>query len=162
VKTPGIPTVLFTRAWGFLLFGMLACGNPADIDCSYYTDPVCGLDGESYQNDCYAEQAGVFEYAEGACPPIECGTTPVCGSDGKSYRTNCFAELSGIQVYLPGSCPFFPCGTDPVCGVDGVTYASDCFAKLSGAEKWEPGPCSVRITQGRKPREDPKQASTRP
>jgi len=126
-----------------LLLAALGCGDLASVDCSTYTDPVCGINGETYQNDCYAGQDGVHTYMRGVCPPIECTQSPVCGSDGKSYQSNCFAELSGVTEYLPGSCPFSPC-TGPVCGDDGTTYPSDCFASLSGVESWEPGGCPTR------------------
>ncbi len=123
-----------------LLLGPGACGHPSQIDCTQiFTGAVCGADGNTYENDCFAEQAGVFNYLAGACPYAECNG-PVCGNDGNTYLSKCFAELSGIGNYLSGSCPHSPC-SGPVCGSDGNTYISDCFAWLSGITEFDPGAC---------------------
>ncbi len=139
-KPSGSLFVMLSVLCVLLLSGMLSCGDPSQIDCSYYTQPVCGLDGVTYQNDCAAEKAGEFTYMDGTCPPIVC-SGPVCGSDGTSYLTSCFAVLSGITVYMTGECPFSPCSAGPVCGDDSVTYANDCLASLAGVATWTPGAC---------------------
>jgi|SRR5579859_6309980 len=38
------------------------------IMCFEVYDPVCGCDGMTYPNTCWADKAGVTRYVKGACP----------------------------------------------------------------------------------------------
>lgn len=128
--------------------------------------PVCGKDGTTYRNDCYAAQVPVGVAYSGPCKgeqyecdepkcPDDC--KPVCGVDGITYRNECYASRVPVAVAYGGSCDGKkydcekpdpdpepePCPDtcDPVCGDDGITYLNECQAQRASASIVHSGSC---------------------
>jgi hypothetical protein len=90
----------------FLLLIALGSCDQGDA-CPAVGAPVCGSDGITYGNSCYAEAAGIENYTSGECTDgVVCTANydPVCGSDGNTYSNSCEAGKAGIENYTSGEC----------------------------------------------------------
>ena len=135
---------LITTIISLIILTFFAGSACAHDVCYDLWDPVCGINGTTYPNECFADLAGVEVAYEGECNNV-CSTIydPVCGIDGTTYTNECFAHLAGVEVAYEGECDNV-CSTiyDPVCGIDGTTYLNECIAGLAGVEIAYEGECT--------------------
>ncbi len=120
-------------------------GECTEGGCIDIWEPVCGADGKTYANRCYARLAHVEVAHEG-----ECGRT--CGGfTGQKCPKPQFCEHEagtcnvpdniGVCTDIPRSCPRV---YDPVCGCDGVTYSNDCVSRQARVSIAHRGECEER------------------
>lgn len=132
--------------------GTVACPETRSI--------VCGCDGQSYHNECYALRAGTSVCSNGACgnrcqpyfwadlcdsrefcngntgwcePRAEACSesgSPVCGCDLQTYPSACLAYQAGTGIRSQGACPSD--GTRRCDAFNGQPCGPDEFCDIGG------------------------------
>jgi hypothetical protein len=107
--------------------------------CFDLFDPVCGCNGQTYSNSCFAAMAGVNVKHAGACATT-CTTDAQCKDGQFCAKAVGKCKGRGTCATKPQVCPDI---FDPVCGCDGKTYGNSCEAATAGVNVAHLGECKV-------------------
>lgn len=88
------------RAFGKCSGSGYCLPKPPQEGCLNLSSPVCGCNGQTYKNQCFADQAGVSTLTNGTCPgAVSSEANPTASSSGMTARvTNPLAIVVALLL----------------------------------------------------------------
>ena len=110
----------------------------SDDACPDFYEPVCGSDGISYSNYCYAESAGIFDYSSGECD----------GDGGDDGLETCGNVVFPVSIEAPDGEQFTASSEEEVYGFMEEWYSNNCNSTECDAEFEIVYPITMEFTSG--------------
>lgn len=120
--------------------------TPIPLACPLVYAPVCGCDGNTYTNECFADAEAVSVDHFGPCDDGgggDCLTNADCAFTGGFFGQFCRKEVGdcdGVGVCSPRPEACLDVWI-PVCGCDGNIYSNTCYANSAGVNVASEGAC---------------------
>jgi hypothetical protein len=108
--------------------------------CPIKDEPVCGVNGKTYQNKCFMEKEGVAKAYDGWCVGGNAKVEPNIPKEDDPFGET---EEHGFLRFGSVNAGDFPCNNNyyPTCSMNGITFANLCRLRSKGQFPAHVGPC---------------------